>query len=285
MPLTAQEWKSTEWLVKQALDEDNAYHDITTRFFVPPKLQTKTVIYAKERGVLSGAPIARAVFLKLDPKLRVTLNQKDGSLLKKDQIIMTIEGRLAPILSAERTALNFLGHLSGVASLTRQFIDETKPYTVEVLDTRKTTPGWRLLEKYAVRCGGGKNHRYCLKDVAFIKDNHWRYRKASEWKQAVQSIKRLGKKLIIEVENEKQLREAMRLKPYVILFDNTTPQGLKALCKKARAMKVSPMPLLEASGGINLKNVRAYAASGVDRLSCGALTHAACHLNFSLEIL
>jgi nicotinate-nucleotide pyrophosphorylase (carboxylating) len=285
MPLKADEWRSARRLIRQALKEDNARHDITTRLFVSPKSSAKTVIIAKEEGVISGAPISREVFLKMDPRLCVTLNVKDGTVVKKGDVVMTITGPLAPILSSERTALNFLGHLSGVATLTHKFVKQSRPYKVPILDTRKTTPGWRLLEKYAVRCGGGVNHRYCLRDVAFIKDNHWRYRHLVSWKKAIREIKKLRKRLIVEVETEQELKEAMKLRPYVILFDNIEPQRLKKFCRKAHAMmKFKPRALLEASGGINLRNVRSYAASGIDRISCGALTHAACHLNFSLDI-
>jgi len=301
MNFIREEWQSAKRLIGTALEEDRTREDVTVRSLVPQTLNSRAEIKAKETGVLSGVGIAREVFRSLDPKLKVQIVRRDGQAVRKNDRVLQITGPTRAILSAERTALNFLGHLSGIASLTHKFVKRARPYGVRVLDTRKTTPGLRLIEKYAVRCGGGVNHRNSLADAVFIKDNHWKILSSPSLgkpspldirsegtppnRRLLRILKKLDQELIVEVENDRQLKRALVLKPDVILFDNMTPKVLKKFCSKVRKMRLKPRPQLEVSGGVTLDTVRAYAASGVDRISVGALTHSARSLNFSLEVL
>ncbi len=164
--------KNTKNLIKQALREDIGKGDITTNALILPGVQAKAVVTAKQTGVIAGLDIAKAVFAELDKNIKIKTFVKDGDRVKANKKIIEISGKTRAILTAERTALNFLGHLSGIATLTREFVDKVKPYKVKILDTRKTMPGLRILEKYAVKCGGGANHRIGLWDAILIKDNH-----------------------------------------------------------------------------------------------------------------
>jgi nicotinate-nucleotide pyrophosphorylase (carboxylating) len=285
MELNAQELKNARRLIKAAFQEDGVSKDITSRLFVPRHLKARAVIQAKEKGMLSGGEVAKQVFKMLDKKLKVQLKKSDGSKVKKNDIVLSISGPLRSILSAERTALNFLGHLSGIATLTQEFVRQAKTRKIKIMDTRKTTPAFRLLEKYAVRCGGGHNHRLSLEGTVFIKDNHWQYQDPKSWNKALQDLKRIKKELVVEVENDNQLKRAWKLKPDVILFDNLHPSIVKRLVRRIKRTKVVPKPQVEASGGIHLDNIRSFARSGADRISIGALTHSATNLDYSLTVL
>jgi len=280
--LTGDDVASAKTLIALAFKEDKVRQDVTTGLFIPKQARAKTRLLAVESGIVAGGVIAQMVFKMIDPKLKVVIKKVDGKLVRKGVVVLTAEGSLRSILTAERTALNFLGHLSGVATLTHQYSAKVKPYGVKILDTRKTTPGFRLLEKYAVRCGGGVNHRLSLKDTAFIKDNHWRYQNASRWTQARKKLAQSKTELIIEVETLSQLKRALTFNPNVILLDNRTPKQLKSLVKKIHVLFKRPQ--IEASGGITLKNLVSIARTGVDRISVGALTHSVKSLNFSLEV-
>ena len=283
MKLNTKELKNAKEIIRKAFIEDEVSQDVTSKLFVPSDVKVKAVIRAKEDGVLAGVTIAKQVFYSLDPKLRIQEKICDGDKLTKNKAVLTITGSLRSVLSAERTALNFLGHLSGVATLTSQFIKAANSKHVKIMDTRKTAPGLRALEKYAVRCGGGVNHRMSLAGSVFIKDNHWLYGDVINWDKPLKKIKQSKKELIVEVETETQLKRALDLNPNVILLDNMTPVRLKQISKRIKRLKKCPE--LEASGGINLGNIARYAKSGVDRISIGALTHSASNLDFSLEVL
>ena len=189
--------------------------------------------------------------------------------------MITLEGRVHSILKAERTALNFLGHLSGIAAETRRFVERVRKYRVKIFDTRKTLPLWRGLQKYAVRAGGGHNHRFGLWDEIFVKGNH---RPCGD----LSKLKHVPRKFVIEVRNLKELKQALTFRPRVILFDNFSPKALTRAVKVARG--ADPKVILEASGGITLQNVARFAAAGVDQISAGSLTHSVKSIDFSLQI-
>ncbi len=266
-------------LIDRALAEDLGPGDVTTEAIVPEDALGEGVILAKAEGVLAGLPIAGEVFRRVDSKIHFTPEAQDGEPVAPGQLVARLSGPLRGILTAERVALNFLGRLSGIATLTSRYVEAVAPYRAVILDTRKTTPGWRLLEKYAVRCGGGRNHRLGLYDMVLIKDNH--IAAAGSITAAVERARASEVKLPIEVEVRTlgELEEALSLGVDRILLDNMDLATLREAVKLARGRAE-----LEASGGISLKNVEEVAATGVDYISVGALTHSAPALDLSLEI-
>ncbi len=282
-------------LIRSALQEDSAHADITTRALIAPHVRVRAQIIAKTPGVIAGAGIARQVFRAMDRRIRCTLKRRDGQRVRRGDVILALEGPARTILAAERTALNFLGHLSGIATLTRAFVDRVRPYRVAILDTRKTLPGLRALEKYAVRMGGGQSHRADLSEAVLIKTNHLRIncglRNADcgmVIQDAIATAKQLQprKRVEIEVTNLTELRAAFHARPHVILLDNWTLSGIrKAVLLKNSTLRTpnSALPL-EVSGGVTLRNVRALAATGVERISIGRLTHSAPALDVSLQV-
>lgn len=272
--------------VREALQEDNYRRDITSKLCVSRNHRSEAKIVAREACVLCAASIAQTVFKSVDPSLKVILLKKDGQNIKAGTTILTIRGRTALILTAERTALNFLGYLSGITTLTRKYVEQIKPLRTKILDTRKTTPTLRYFERYAVRCGGGGNHRLDLSEMALIKDNHHAvYDNFQEINQAVRDFKQKEQRTLIEVEvtNLKQFRDVVKSGPDMVLLDNMTLSDMKkavGINQKRRGPKI----LLEASGGITLTNIKAVARTGVDRISVGALTHSAVNVNFSMDI-
>lgn len=270
-------------IVERALVEDLGSGDLTGEALIARDAGCRAEIVSKGNYTIAGGPVAEQVFAKLDPSTRVTANARDGSAVSENETVMTVEGKARPILAAERTVLNFMQRMSGIATLTAAFVRKVAPYGVEVLDTRKTTPGLRALEKYAVRCGGGTNHRMGLYDRILIKDNHrriWGRNAARSLADAVRAAreKNPGVCIEIEVESEQELEDALAGRPDWVLLDNMSPARLKAcvaLCDhRAR---------LEASGGITMANVEEIAAGGVDAISLGALTHSAPAADLSLE--
>jgi nicotinate-nucleotide pyrophosphorylase (carboxylating) len=221
----------------------------------------------------------------IDPSVEFREGAHDGDRVEAGMVLAEVTGRAASILAAERVALNFMQHLSGVASLTRRFVDAVRSYPCQILDTRKTIPGFRVLEKYAVRCGGGHNHRMGLYDAVLIKDNH--LAALDDWEaivhQAIARIRHQDKpqQVTIEVDRFDQLDRALRCRPDVVLLDNMTTEMLARAVR--RRNQTAPHILLEASGGISLSNVQPVAAAGVDRISVGALTHSAPALDISLD--
>lgn len=279
--------------VELALMEDIGPGDITTLGCLPDGVG-KGEIVAKSDGFLAGLPLVETVFTKLDPKMRIDCLIYDSQPFRRGDKIAIIEGNRRALLTGERTALNFLGHLSGIATLTSRFVDKTRESGAKILDTRKTTPGLRHLEKYAVTCGGGENHRYGLYDMALVKDNH--IAAAGTITAAVENLRNFLKskefqeqfvtepddiEIEVEVTSEAELKEALDCGVNRLLLDNQTPDELKRLVDIARVLR--PAVLLEASGNVTIDNVAALAASGVDFISIGALTHSAPSSDFSME--
>jgi nicotinate-nucleotide pyrophosphorylase (carboxylating) len=271
-------------VVRDALVEDGAFQDVTTLSTVPPHQQGRGVFLSKADGVLAGLPLVEAAFAALDPSIRVEAVVQDGERLQHGLKIAYVEGPLAGILSAERIALNFLQRLSGTATLTRQLVDAVAGLHVRIVDTRKTTPGLRALERYAVQVGGGHNHRFNLSDGVLIKDNHLAAGKARGMTltQVVASSRTAvphTHRIEVEVTSYELAQEAVENGADVILLDNMTPPEM-ARCVEMIAGRA----LTEASGGVTLAKIRAIAESGVDIISSGALTHSAPALDISLDI-
>jgi len=271
-------------VIDLALAEDISHGDVTSETLIPPDLQGKASIIVKAEGVLAGGEVAKRLFLRVDPSLKVGLLIQDGAKVKCGDIIATVSGRVISILKAERTALNFLQRLSGIASQTAQYIAETQGTGVRITDTRKTTPGLRLLEKYAVRMGGGQNHRFHLGDGILIKDNHLAALRAlgMSLKDIVAKAKQnapQGLTVEVEVNTVEEALEAAAAGADIIMLDNMPPDEMR------RVVSLIPGQVkTEASGGITLNNVRAAAMAGVNIISIGALTHSPKALDISLEL-
>ena len=269
-------------MIKSALAEDVASGDVTTQALIPPDLEGRASILVKRDGVLAGAEVAKAVFLRIDPSLRVEALIQDGAKVRKGDVAATINGRVESILRAERTALNFLCHLSGIATETARYVQAVKGTKAQITDTRKTSPGMRALEKYAVRTGGGKSHRMHLGESILIKDNHLAALRYSGLglKDAIQRA-RSGSTLRVEVEVEgiDQAQEALDASADIIMLDNMALSEMRQVVEMAGGRAI-----IEASGGVTLENVRSIAETGVDLISVGAITHSAKALDLSLEL-
>jgi len=265
----------------RALGEDRGPADITTRACVKPEVQATARIFAKEPCVLAGLPVAEQVFREVDISLLLTAKAQDGATLQTGETALEIRGSAASILTGERSALNFLQQLSGVATETRRYVEAVAGTKTKILDTRKTAPGLRALQKYAVRCGGGVNHRFGLYDRFLIKDNHLALMGGS-LAQAVKAARALDPEAILEVEADRldQVAEIVALGVDVILLDNMSLDEMRA----AVALIGGRVPT-EASGNMTLTRVHDVAGTGVDFISVGALTHSVRAIDFSLEIL
>jgi nicotinate-nucleotide pyrophosphorylase (carboxylating) len=278
-------------LIDFALTEDLGDEgDVTSRATIPDDLPGRAAFVARSDGVLAGVEAAARVCARVDHQLQFTPIRADGYRLGKRETFATVEGPMRSILTAERTALNFLQRLSGVATLTRQYVDAVAGLPVKVLDTRKTTPGWRLLEKYAVRVGGGTNHRVGLHDMVLIKDNHLAAMRnanpgANDIQAAIDAARSRFPKLRVEVEVDslEQLDRALAVGPDFVLLDNMSVDQLRVAV--ARRNETAPGVQLESSGGVTLQTIRAIAETGVDRISIGALTHSAKALDIALDYL
>ncbi len=277
-------------LIQMALAEDlsaeaslGAYPadgDVTSRATVPAGERLTGYFRAKAGGVVAGLPVARGVFQMVDPAISFRTSGKDGEVVEKGQIVAQVEGDIRGLLAGERTALNFLARMSGVATLTRRFVEAVKGTKATILDTRKTAPGWRRLDKYAVRMGGGKNHRVGLFDMLLIKDNH--IRGAGGITPAVKRAREMyGERFLIEVEVKSlsELDEALKLPVDRIMLDNMEMETLRNAVQMAKGR----IPL-EASGNVSLATVRQIAETGVDFISAGALTHSAPALDISMKL-
>jgi nicotinate-nucleotide pyrophosphorylase (carboxylating) len=277
-PLTLE---ATEKLVRAALMEDKAFKDITTAATVLSDRRARGAIVARERGVIAGMPLALASFRLIDRKVAMRVDAGDGALVKPTASVLFLNGRARAILSAERVALNFLQHLSGIATATRRFVDAVAGTGVRIMDTRKTTPGWRALEKYAVRAGGGFNHRMDLGESVLIKDNHIAA-VGGDIQRAVQRARKMagpGTRVEVECESSEQVEAAVAAGADVIMLDNMPMRSLAASVKIAKGHAV-----VEASGGISLDNVRAVAEAGVDWISVGSITHSAPAMDLALDL-
>jgi nicotinate-nucleotide pyrophosphorylase (carboxylating) len=268
-------------LIRQALREDLGSGDLTSRAVIPAKLRVRARIVAKERGVVSGVKMATLTFGAVDRSVRSQIRRHSGDAVTPGTVILTVEGKARSIFEAERVALNFLGHFSGISTLTSQFVKRIKGTRAKILDTRKTIPGLRLLQKYAVAAGGGQNHRLGLYDAVLIKTNHLRASHLSVEEAVRKSRRTAGRKEVtIEVSNRREFQAALRAKPDVIMLDNWRVPAIRNAVKLRRGSR----PLLEVSGGVTLKNVRAIAKAGVDRISIGRLTHSAPSLDVALRV-
>jgi len=271
-------------LVRLALAEDLGEGDITSDNLIPASSSSKARLIAKSDGVICGVDLAREVFKTLGKNVIFRALIKDGESVRRGDTIAEIFGPTRALLSGERVAINLLSFMSGVATQTRLYVDKIKPYKSDILDTRKTTPLLRQLERYAVRTGGGVNHRFNLNHMAMIKDNHLVACKGQAMVDVINNLKeKIKTKIVVEVDTLDQLKEILPSKADIILLDNMTPrQIVQAVGMRNKAK--SPI-LLEASGGITLKNIKKYAATGVDRISIGALTHSRQVLDISLEFI
>ena len=269
--------------IAAALEEDIGAGDITTEFFVPDSLHASGRIVAREKAIVAGSGAAAEVFRKLDPSIDVQIIRGDGTEVAAGDVIVEVRGLARSILKAERVALNFLQRLCGIATLTRQFVDAVGNHSVKILDTRKTTPGLRALEKAAVVAGGGDNHRFGLYDMVLVKDNHLAtFEGLSSLADRVRQLREERPNVRIEVEADdlEQVRAFVEIEGIdVILLDNmTTAQIREAVALRTGNIK------FEASGGITLKNVNRIAATGVDCISVGSLTHAPRAIDLDLEM-
>jgi len=276
------QWDMVEDIVARALAQDIASGDVTTEAVIPAGLEARAHILVKDDGVLAGIAVAEAVFRHVDPELHLEVLKQDGARVKKGDVVARMEGKVASIVKAERTALNFLCHLSGIATETARYVDAVKGLETQITDTRKTTPGMRLLEKYAVRVGGGRSHRAHLGDGILIKDNHLAALRSFGvgLKQAVeQASQRSTLNVEVEVTSIDEAREALEAGADIIMLDNMPVADMRKVVQFAKGRA-----LLEASGGITLKTVREVAEAGVDLISVGAITISARALDMSLEL-
>lgn len=281
MKLTDAEIKKA---VESALAEDVGSGDLTTGALVPEGAFCRAFIEAKEPGIIAGQQVARRVFLALDETVRYGIEKADGARAEAGGVIARLEGPLRAVLSGERAALNFLGRMSGIATLAGKYVKAVEGTGVKIMDTRKTAPGLRVLDKYAVTAGGGVSHRMGLYDAVLIKDNHIKALGMSPGELAAKARAKsaAGVRVEVEVSGIGELREALDGDPDIILLDNMGPREVGEAVEIIRA-RARPV-LAEVSGGITLENVAAYAACGVDMISVGALTHSAPGLNLSLEV-
>ena len=266
-------------LINLAIKEDKINDDVTSKLSIPKTQKCKMFVKSKKDGILFGIYVAILVLKKIDKKIKIKIFKSDGSILKKGMRVLSLEGKAQSILKSERIILNFLGHLTGIASETNKLVKKTKTYKTKICCTRKTIPGLRYLQKQAVKIGGGHNNRYNLKEEIFVKDNH--HLDKLNFRDKIMLIKkrnRTNKKINVEVDNIIQLKQIIDLKIDRILLDNFSPITLK------KALKIIPNKIeTEASGNITPKNILKYARTGVKRISLGYLTHSVKNFNFSLE--
>jgi len=273
-----------EPVVAAALREDLPWGDLTTEALVPAGIRARAEVLVKRPGVLAGLEVFGAVFRYLDPQARLEVYSPDGTEVQAGTVAAAVEAEARALLAGERVALNFLNHLSGVATLTRRFVRAVEGLPCRIVDTRKTTPGLRLLEKYAVRAGGGANHRFGLSDGVLVKDNHLALlrRQGVSLEEALRRLRHRvphGVRVQVEVTDLEQLDEVLSAGADAVLLDNMPVEALREAVARCRGRAVT-----EASGGITLENVRAVAETGVDLISVGALTHSAPALDVSLEL-
>ena len=271
-------------LIDRALAEDLAYSDITTQALVPPAVRGSGVLRSKGRGVLAGVDVALAVFTRVDPGLSVSPLLQDSAALSPGDSIAQVDGSAASILTAERTALNFLQRMSGIATATSHYVRAVEGTRARIVDTRKTAPGMRYLDKYAVRAGGGSNHRRTLGDGVLVKDNHIAALRSQglDLRQVVGlALERAPHTVKVEVEvtSLDELDEALDGGAHIVMLDNMSLEDMRLGAEAARGRV-----LLEASGGVNLETVRAVAETGVDLISVGSLTHSVQALDISLDL-
>lgn len=266
-------------LIQVAIEEDLGRGDVTTEATIAEHVVSRARLMAKQEIVLAGMEVFGGVYTILDDSIQIDASRKDGDLVPVGAVIAELNGRARPLLMGERVALNFLQRLSGIATLTRRYVEAVKGYKADIVDTRKTTPGWRVLEKYAVRAGGGKNHRHDLGDGVLIKDNH--IVAAGGIKPAIEMARTHSHHLLkieVEVETLEQLEEALQARADVIMLDNMSPAMLATAVKM-----IAGRAIVEASGGVSLETVVEIACTGVDLISVGKLTHSAPGADIHIE--
>lgn len=269
-----------ERAVRLALEEDIGFGDITTNSIVPPEQQGQGLLVTKEPGVIAGLDVAEMTFRLVDPTLEIIKNVGEGEQVPAGQVIMEVRGSARSILTGERVALNFLQRMSGIATRTAKFVELVRYYNAKIVDTRKTTPGLRALEKYAVVAGGGRNHRFGLFDAVLIKDNHIEI--AGGVKKAIMAARHQiphTMRVEVEVETLEMIDEALEVKADIIMLDNMTPELMRQAVEK-----IAGRALIEASGGVTEETIIDIAKTGVDYISIGALTHSIKSLDISLDI-
>jgi len=276
--------KQIEQIIERAIVEDFVQGDITTETLISPFQESRAIILAKANGIIAGTEVARKVFQKVDPELQVNILIADGTIIKPGDIIATILGKTMNILKAERVALNFLQHLSGISSETARYVEKVKGLQVSITDTRKTTPGLRILQKYAVTVGGGKNHRMHLGDGFLIKDNHLvaLRKQGLNIKEIIAKTRQRATNVLtieIEVKNIDEAAKAAESGVDIIMLDNMNLDDMREAVQI-----IAGRAIIEASGGITLETVRNVAETGVNQISIGALTHSVKALDISLEI-
>ncbi len=261
--------------LREALREDIGRGDVTSNLLIPANARGSARVIAKEKGIFCGQRLVRELFRIADPAVKLEFKVRNGDRFRPGMVVFKMHGNIRSILKVERTMVNFISHLSGIATKTRLFVDKVKKYPVVILDTRKTTPGWRELEKVAVQVGGARNHRQGLDEYIFVKENHRIH-------GSLKKLRNCPGQFEIEVRSLGELWEAIQLKPQVILLDNFTPREAKKSVGIVR--RETRKIFLEASGGITLDNVRQYAMAGVDSISVGSLTHSVEAVDFSLLV-
>jgi nicotinate-nucleotide pyrophosphorylase (carboxylating) len=271
---------TTTALVRAALEEDRAFDDVTTIATVLPGNRSRADLVARQEGFIAGVPLALAAFRALDPHIEIRVDAADGTAVTRGQTVLHLSGTTRAMLSAERVALNYAQRLSGVATLTARYVAAVQGLPVQIVDTRKTTPGWRRLEKYAVRCGGGANHRATLADAVLIKDNHIAACHGDVALSVQRAREHAAPGLLIQVECDTvaQARVAIAAGADALLLDNMPNHALRECVELAKGHCWT-----EASGGVTLDTVRGIAETGVDRISVGALTHSAPSLDLALD--
>ena len=275
-----------DFIVRAALAEDHARHDVTTQRLVGASRISSARIVVKENAVVCGLAIVQRIFQELDKNIRCDFRCAEGKEVKKNTTVLLVKGKTRALLAGERTALNFLGYLSGIATSTHRYVRAVLPYKAVILDTRKTTPTLRELEKYAVRCGGARNHRSNLEDMVLVKDNHRWACRGMTVARMVKRLRRGGKKVIeFEVDTLPQFARALAAGVDIILLDNMNCAQMKKAVALRNKKGNRRQPLLEASGGITLKNIKQIARTGVDRISVGALTHSRRSIDVSMEFI
>lgn len=277
--------KDIEELVTLALKEDCVYNDVTSKSLNLEGRTASAALIAKGDGILCGVDVFKYVLLRLSKNFKFKVFKKDSQSVKKEEIFLEIKGPAAELLAGERAALNFIQKLSGIATTTNKFVSIIKGSKAGIFDTRKTIPGLRSLSKYAVRCGGGKNHRMNLSDMVLIKDNHLAL--IDNLPEKIKEIRKKYKKLkvLIECEHERHVRNAIDAKADIIMLDNMKQKDLIRMLKLIRASFTKTYkPLIEISGGVNFKTIKSYATLGIERISIGMITHSAPSLDISMEI-
>ncbi|MBI4435798.1 MAG: carboxylating nicotinate-nucleotide diphosphorylase [Candidatus Omnitrophica bacterium] len=284
--------KETERLIEIALKEDIGKGDVTTRLTIQKEKRCRAKIIFREKAVVAGLFLMTPLFRCLDRRVKVRPLVREGAVVRKNQAVVLLEGPAGSILTGERVALNFLSHLSGVATLTRRYVDRVKPYPVKILATRKTTPGFRFLEKHALRMGGGEDHRMGLYDQVLVKENHLQLRQVTsdkqqetlkDWVERIRKKVPKGMKIEVEAQSVREARELLSSQADIVLLDNLSLAEIRKVASLRKNLKRKI--LLGVTGGVTLANVGEIAKTGVERISVGRITHSAPAVNISLDIV